>query len=95
MEARRDHAAQQRTSDSSPLQRVDQASRQAGETATALIGAGRMAEKVEKDLGPPHSLHAEQAILGTLLHDNDAYYKVSDYLKPEHFFHPQHRKVFG
>jgi RecA-family ATPase len=48
----------------------------------------------QKDLGPPHSLEAEQAILGLLLYNNQALYRVSDYLLPSHFFIPAHRKTF-
>jgi hypothetical protein len=48
----------------------------------------------QKDLGPPHSLEAEQAILGLLLYNNDGFYRVSDYLLPSHFFIPAHRKTF-
>jgi replicative DNA helicase len=42
----------------------------------------------------PHNIEAEQALLGAILLNNDAYHKVSDLLKPEHFFEPIHRKIY-
>jgi replicative DNA helicase len=33
----------------------------------------------------PHNIEAEQALLGAILVNNDAYYRVSDFLEPEHF----------
>jgi replicative DNA helicase len=42
----------------------------------------------------PHNIEAEQALLGAILVNNDAFYRVSDFLKPEHFFEPLHRKIF-
>jgi len=43
---------------------------------------------------PPHNIEAEQALLGALLINNDAYDRVSDFLKPEHFFEPLHAKIY-
>ena len=43
---------------------------------------------------PPHNIEAEQALLGAILVNNDAFYRVSDFLKPGHFFEPLHRKIF-
>ena len=42
----------------------------------------------------PVSLDAEQAILGAILFDNEIYYRVSTFLKPEHFFDPVHQLIF-
>jgi len=42
----------------------------------------------------PVSLDAEQAILGAILFDNEVYYRVSAYLKPEHFYDPIHHLIF-
>ncbi|WP_019220474.1 replicative DNA helicase [Bartonella senegalensis] len=42
----------------------------------------------------PHNIEAEQALLGALLINNDALDRVSDFLKPEHFFEPLHQKVY-
>ncbi len=42
----------------------------------------------------PHNIEAEQALLGAILVNNEAFYRVSDFLKPEHFFEPIHQKVY-
>ena len=42
----------------------------------------------------PANLDAEQGLLGVLLMDNQQLEKVSDFLKPEHFSHPTHQKIF-
>lgn len=44
---------------------------------------------------PPHSLEAERTVLGALLLDPEAIIKVSDFLKPEDFYDPAHRQIFG
>jgi len=43
---------------------------------------------------PPHNIEAEQALLGAILVNNDAFYRVSDFLKPEHFFEALHSQIF-
>lgn len=42
----------------------------------------------------PQNEEAEQALLGALLHTNSALEKVSEFLKPEHFFVPVHGRIF-
>jgi len=42
----------------------------------------------------PHNIEAEQALLGALLINNDAYDRVSDFLKPEHFYESLHAKIY-
>jgi replicative DNA helicase len=42
----------------------------------------------------PHNIEAEQALLGAVLVNNDAFYRVSDFLLPEHFFEEVHRRIF-
>ena len=42
----------------------------------------------------PHNIEAEQALLGAVLVNNDAFYRVSDFLKSQHFQEPLHRKIF-
>ncbi len=46
------------------------------------------------DRYPPQSLEAEQALLGALLHNNLAFEKVSEFLRPEHFSDPTHGRIF-
>src|SRR5690606_25896992 len=42
----------------------------------------------------PNNIEAEQALLGAILVNNDAFYRVSDFLKPNHFYEPLHRRIF-
>ncbi|MEX0955587.1 MAG: replicative DNA helicase [Rhizobiaceae bacterium] len=42
----------------------------------------------------PNNVEAEQALLGAIMVNNDAFYRVSDFLKPGHFHEPIHRKVY-
>ncbi len=43
---------------------------------------------------PPHNVEAEQALLGAVLVNNDAFDRVSDFLRPEHFSEELHRRIF-
>lgn len=43
---------------------------------------------------PPHSLPAEQSVIGALLRDNDAVDRIGD-LRAEHFFLGDHAAIFG
>lgn len=42
----------------------------------------------------PHNLEAEQALLGAILINNEAFYRVSDFLEPEHFYEGLHREIY-
>jgi replicative DNA helicase len=42
----------------------------------------------------PHNIEAEQALLGAILVNNEAFYRVSDFLEPVHFFEPIHAKIY-
>ena len=42
----------------------------------------------------PHNIEAEQSLLGAILVNNDAFYRVSDFLEPKHFFEPIHQTIF-
>jgi len=42
----------------------------------------------------PHNIEAEQAILGAILVNNDAYYRVSDFLEAEHFSEDIHTRIY-
>ena len=42
----------------------------------------------------PHSVEAEQALLGALLYDNEIYHRVSDILNAKHFYNPVHVRLF-
>ena len=42
----------------------------------------------------PQNVEAEQALLGAILVNNEAYYRVSDYLDASHFYEPVHRQIY-
>ncbi|MGJ8518324.1 replicative DNA helicase [Carnimonas bestiolae] len=44
---------------------------------------------------PPHSIEAEQSVLGGLMLDNTAWDDVNELVSKECFYHPQHRTLFG
>ncbi|MDX2234354.1 MAG: replicative DNA helicase [Hyphomonadaceae bacterium] len=46
-------------------------------------------------IAPPHDLRAEQALLGAILFDNDAFNRIGDKLKPHHFYDPVHGRIFA
>ncbi len=58
-----------------------------------------VARKPVDDTGPlyraaPHNIEAEQALLGAILVNNEAFYRVSDFLEPRHFFEPIHQNIY-
>ena len=54
-----------------------------------------MDQNVLKDSVPPHSIEAEQAVLGSLLLDwNNAIANVVSYLRPDRFYSIQHQLIF-
>ena len=56
-------------------------------------GAGRQNGEPAYRLAP-HNIEAEQALLGAILVNNDAFDRVSDFLRPEHFSEEVHRRIF-
>lgn len=44
---------------------------------------------------PPHSVQAEQAVLGALLFDNSSLADVADLIAPEDFYRPDHGVIFA
>ncbi len=58
-----------------------------------------LARKPAAEPGPeyrtaPHNIEAEQALLGAILVNNEAHYRVSDFLEPQHFFEPIHQNIY-
>src|SRR3984893_4112234 len=43
---------------------------------------------------PPHSIQAEEAVLGSILKNPSSIVRVSDFLKPEDFYQQRNRHVF-
>jgi len=48
----------------------------------------------EQSYVPPHSLEAEKSTLGSMLVDKDSVIKISDFLRPEDFYHDAHRVIY-
>ncbi len=42
----------------------------------------------------PHSIEAEQAIIGSLLFNNEVYDHIASIVKADHFFDPVHKRIF-
>src|ERR1700744_905015 len=42
----------------------------------------------------PHNIEAEQSLLGAILVNNDAFYRVSDFLEPKHFYEQIHQIIY-
>ena len=60
--------------------------------ANALIARLEAAEPQFRT--PPSNIEAEQALLGAILVNNDAYYRVSDFLEAGHFIEDLHRRIY-
>ena len=43
---------------------------------------------------PPHSVEAEQAVLGGLMVDNTVWDDIADVLMPEDFYRLEHQRIF-
>ncbi len=52
------------------------------------------AEPADEYRHAPHNVEVEQALIGAILVNNDAFYRIADFLEPKHFFEPIHQKVF-
>jgi replicative DNA helicase len=52
-----------------------------------------MDEKIIKTL--PHNIAAEEALLGSILIDPEAIYKVADIISPEDFYKPAHQIIYS
>ncbi len=52
------------------------------------------AENTDNQLSLPHNIDAEQALLGILLLNNEAYDRIADFLRIEHFYDPVHGRLY-
>jgi len=60
-----------------------------------LDSLGGPSRTEERDLSlPPHSIQAEEAVLGSILKNPASIVRVSDFLKPEDFYQQRNRHVF-
>ncbi|WBU52548.1 replicative DNA helicase [Paracoccus sp. SCSIO 75233] len=58
----------------------------------ALQAASAQPESEEQSV--PFSIEAEQQLLGALLTNNDVFDRISQLLKPEHFYEPVHTRIY-
>jgi hypothetical protein len=64
--------------------------------SAAPPGQAKLRQAAERGPGaPPHNSAAEQALLGAILVNNAAYYRVSDFLLAEHFAEGRHGRIFA
>ncbi|MBI1261519.1 MAG: replicative DNA helicase [Rhizobiales bacterium] len=42
----------------------------------------------------PHNIEAEQALIGVMLINNEAYDRIASFLEPRHFFDPLHGRIY-
>jgi len=56
--------------------------------------SNNMADELLSLKVPPHSMEAEQSVLGALLLDNTQWDNVSDIITADSFYHPAHRTMF-
>ena len=71
----------------------------AGGTASEPSGAASASVQISVDLPrqlkvPPHSVEAEQCVLGGLMLNNDAWFNVADTVVAGDFYRPQHKIIF-
>src|SRR5438105_2244766 len=65
----------------------------------SMAQADSTARKAPAEVTPlyrsaPHNIEAEQALIGAILINNEAFYRVSDFLEPVHFYEPLHQKIY-
>jgi len=58
------------------------------------FAAHAISERTESYRAAPQNVEVEQALLGAILINNEAFYRVSDFLQPDHFFEPVHRRIY-
>ena len=56
--------------------------------------AGRQGPPIDPNRLPPQDIEAEQSVLGSLLIDRDAMFKIADIVKPEDFYRKAHEMIF-
>ncbi len=64
------------------------------ETLPRRAGGPQVLDQTDTFRLAPHNVEAEQALLGAILVNNDAFDRVSDFLQPEHFSEEVHRRIY-
>jgi replicative DNA helicase len=56
--------------------------------------ARKQSEPAPQFRSAPHNIEAEQALIGAILVNNEAFYRVSDFLEASHFYEPIHQRIY-
>ena len=66
------------------------------ESKVAVVGPRRARDKavIDEIRVPPHSVEAEQAVLGALMLDNRAWDTIADRLVADDFYRRDHQLIF-
>jgi replicative DNA helicase len=56
--------------------------------------ARKQSEPAPQFRSAPHNIEAEQALIGAILVNNEAFYRVSDFLEASHFYEPIHQQIY-
>ena len=59
------------------------------------VSAKNKDQKVEKLKVPPHSIEAEQSVLGSMLIAPDSWDKVAELVTEEDFYNRSHQVIYG
>ncbi len=65
-----------------------------GQSSNTAQVAGSTDERILQLRVPPHSIEAEQSLLGALLLDNQAFDRVGDLVTAEDFYRDDHRRIW-
>jgi len=58
------------------------------------VAARAITDREQTYRSAPQNIEAEQALLGAILVNNEAFYRVSDFLEATHFFEAVHRRIY-
>ncbi len=73
---------------------VRSAASSSGAAANPTVNWGSGSNAMKNLKVPPHSLEAEQAVLGGVMLDNNAWFNVLEVATPADFYRPQHQLIF-
>ena len=64
-------------------------------TDTITAPMGEALDNMSGFRSRPHNIEAEQAVLGGILVDNEAFHRAAEYLTGEHFYEPVHARLWA
>src|SRR6056297_2860089 len=65
-----------------------------GETMNEVASFNATGAEIQDAETMPHSIEAEQQLLGALLTNNEVYDRVASIIKPHHFYDPVHQRIY-